>query len=45
MRNAKQMEEFQRTAFVGQLIGAVVTVALIAIVAVQVPDVLIWILN
>jgi hypothetical protein len=45
MRNTKQMEEFQRTALVGQLIGAVVTVALIATVAVQVPDVLIWILK
>lgn len=45
MRNTEQMEEFQRTALVGQLIGAVVTVALIATVAVQVPDVLIWILK
>lgn len=45
MRNTKQLEQTERRALIGQLIGAVVTVALIAIVAVQVPDLMIWILS
>lgn len=45
MRNTEQLEQPERGALLGQLIGAVVTVALIAIVAVQVPDLMIWILS
>ncbi len=45
MRDTKQLEQTGRDALLGQLIGTVVTVALIAIVAVQVPDLLIWILS
>jgi len=45
MRNTEQIEQAERGALLGQLIGAVVTVALIAIVAVQVPDLMIWILS
>jgi hypothetical protein len=45
MRNTQQIEQSERGALLGQLIGAVVTVALIAIVAVQVPDLMIWILS
>jgi len=45
MRDTKQLEHTARDALFGQLIGAVMTVVLIAIVAVQVPDLLIWILN
>lgn len=45
MRNTEQIEQSERGALFGQLIGAVVTVALIAIVAVQVPDLMIWILS
>lgn len=45
MRNTEQLEQAHRGALLGQLLGAVVTVALIAIVAVQVPDLLIWILS
>jgi hypothetical protein len=45
MRNTEQLEHTERGALIGQLIGAVVTVVLIAIVAVQVPDLMIWILS
>lgn len=45
MRETKQLEQTGRDALLGQLIGAVVTVALIAVVAVQIPDLLIWILS
>lgn len=45
MRNTEQLEQIERGTLIGQLIGAVVTVALIAIVAVQVPDLMIWILS
>jgi hypothetical protein len=45
MRDTKQLEHTARDALLGQLIGAVMTVVLIAIVAVQVPDLLIWILS
>jgi len=45
MRNTKQLEHTGRDALFGQAIGTVVTVALIAIVAAQVPDLMIWILN
>ncbi|KAI2687474.1 hypothetical protein [Pseudomonas sp. TNT3] len=45
MRNTEQVEQTERGALLGQLIGAVVTVALIGIVAVQVPDLMIWILS
>ncbi|MBC3774745.1 hypothetical protein [Pseudomonas sp. SWRI99] len=45
MRNTEQLEQTQRGALIGQLIGAVLTVVLIAIVAVQVPDLMIWILS
>ncbi|MFJ7793252.1 hypothetical protein [Pseudomonas sp. NPDC096950] len=45
MRDTKQIGQTARDALLGQLIGAVVTVALIAIVAVQVPDLLIWLLS
>ncbi|MCI9874514.1 hypothetical protein [Pseudomonas atacamensis] len=45
MRNTEQLEQTERGALIGQLIGAIVTVALIAIVAVQVPDLMIWILS
>lgn len=45
MRNTEQVEQTERGALIGQLIGAVVTVVLIAFVAVQVPDLMIWILS
>lgn len=45
MRDTKQLEPTGRDALLGQLIGAVVTVALIVIVAVQVLDLMIWILS
>jgi hypothetical protein len=45
MRNTEQLEQTGRDTMLGQLIGALMTVALIAIVAVQVPDLMIWILN
>lgn len=45
MRDTKQLEPTERDALLGQLIGAVVTVALIVIVAVQVLDLMIWILS
>ena len=45
MRNTEHLEQTERGALIGQLIGTVVTVALIAIVAVQVPDLMIWILS
>lgn len=45
MRNTDQLEQTPRGALLGQLLGAVMTVALIAIVAVQVPDLMIWILS
>jgi hypothetical protein len=45
MRDTKQFEQTGRDALLRQLIGAVVTVALIVIVAVQVPDLVIWILS
>jgi hypothetical protein len=45
MRDTDQLKQPEREALVGQLISAVVTVALIAIVAVQVLDLMIWILN
>lgn len=45
MRNTEQLDQTERGALRGQLIGAVVTVALIIIVAVQVPDLMIWILS
>ena len=45
MRDTKQLEHNARDALLGQLIGAVMTVALIVIVAVQVPDLMIWILT
>ncbi|WP_185057680.1 hypothetical protein [Pseudomonas brassicacearum] len=45
MRDTEQLEQTERDALLGQLIGAVVTMALIAIVAVQVPDLMIWILS
>ena len=45
MRETNQLEQTGRDALLGQLIGAVVTVALIAVVAVQIPDLLIWILS
>ncbi|MCD9118321.1 hypothetical protein [Pseudomonas bijieensis] len=45
MRDTEQLEQTGRDALLGQLIGAVVTMALIAIVAVQVPDLMIWFLS
>jgi hypothetical protein len=45
MRNTEQLEQTERGAMLRQFIGAIVTAALIAIVAVQVPDLLIWILS
>jgi len=45
VRETEQLQQTERGALLGQLIGAVVTVALIAIVAVQVPDLMIWILS
>ena len=45
MRNTNQLEQTERGALLGQFMGAVVTVVLIAIVAVQVPDLMIWILS
>lgn len=45
MRDTEQLEQTERGALLGQLTGAVVTVALIAIVAVRVPDLVIWILS
>lgn len=45
MRDTEQLEQPRRDALLGQLIGAAVTMVLIAIVAVQVPDLLIWILS
>jgi len=45
MRDTKQLEHPGRDALLGQAIVTVVTVALIAIVAAQVPDLMIWILN
>jgi len=45
MRDTKQLEKTGRDALLGELIGAVVTVVLIAVVAVQVPDLMIWILS
>jgi len=45
MRNTEQIEQTERGALLGHLIGAVVTLALIVIVAIQVPDLMIWILT
>jgi len=45
MRNIEQFDQTQRGALLRQLLGAVITLALIAIVAVQVPDLMIWILS
>jgi hypothetical protein len=45
MRNTEQFEQVHRGALLGQLLGAAVTVTLIAIVAIQVPDLMIWILS
>ncbi|MBC3346536.1 hypothetical protein HU811_07810 [Pseudomonas sp. SWRI196] len=45
MRDTEQLEQTGRSALLGQFIGAVVTVALMAVVAVQVPDLMIWILR
>lgn len=45
MRNTEPLEQAARGALLGQLLGAVTTVTLIAIVAVQVPDLMIWILR
>ncbi|MGA3678855.1 hypothetical protein [Pseudomonas graminis] len=45
MRNTEPLEQAVRGALLGQLLGAVLTVTLIAIVAVQVPDLMIWILR
>ncbi|CAI8839195.1 hypothetical protein [Pseudomonas sp. IT-P260] len=45
MRNTEQLEQTERGTLIGQSLGAVVTVVLIAIVAVQVPDLMIWILS
>lgn len=45
MRNTEPFEQAHRDALLGQLLGAVVTVVLIAIVAVKVPDLMIWILS
>ncbi|MFJ7107767.1 hypothetical protein ACIQU2_09135 [Pseudomonas sp. NPDC098740] len=45
MRNTEQLEQTERGGLLGQLIGAIVTVLMIAIVTVQVPDLMIWILS
>lgn len=45
MRETEPFEQNHRGALLGQLIGVVVTIALIAIVGIQVPDLMIWLLT
>lgn len=45
MRDTERLEQTERHALLGQIIGAIVTMALMAVVAVQVPDLMIWILS
>lgn len=45
MRNTQQLEQHHHGALLGQLLGAVVTIAVIVVVAMKVPDLMILILS
>ncbi|WP_296250354.1 hypothetical protein [Pseudomonas sp. UBA4194] len=45
MRDNNHIQQQERSAFIGQLAGAVIAVALLGVIGAQVPDLMIWILQ